>query len=126
MGGGGLCSEDLYLLDFRDKDSPIWLTVPTDGSNPGQRYGHSMVYHRPHLIVCFGNDGEKALNDVWIMNAETPPFTWEKVGVLNPSRSPIARGYHAADICTFGPAAGMMVVFGGRNNENRSLKDTWG
>ena len=29
-------------------------------------------------------------------------------------------------MCKDGPAAGMMVVFGGRTAENKSLKDTWG
>lgn len=41
-------------------------------------------------------------------------------------RAPQARVYHSAELCREGPAAGMMVVFGGRTAENQSLKDTWG
>ena len=126
VGGGGLCSEDLYLFDYRNPENPLWMTVPVSSPTPGQRYGHTMVYNRPNLIVFGGNDGKVALNDIWTMDAEKPPFSWSKLSVINPSKSPSPRVYHSAQMCTSGPASGMMVIFGGRNAENRSLRDTWG
>jgi hypothetical protein len=38
------------------------------------RYGHSMTYNRPHLVLFGGNTGSEAVNDVWILNVEKNPF----------------------------------------------------
>ena len=126
VGGGGLCSDELHLLDNRVDGGPQWLQVPVEGPTPGKRYGHTMVYSRPSLIVFGGNDGTSALNDVWTMDAEKAPFSWVKLQVVTPTKSPAPRVYHSAEMCLSGPATGMMVIFGGRNGESRPLKDAWG
>eukprot|EP00923_Selenidium_pygospionis_P055023 GHVN01095953.1.p1 GENE.GHVN01095953.1~~GHVN01095953.1.p1 ORF type:complete len:840 (+),score=106.76 GHVN01095953.1:827-3346(+) len=123
-GGGSLSSEELHLLDLR-KPSLAWLSVPVAGLTPGRRYGHSMVYHKPNLIVFGGNDGVKCVSDVWYMDVEKPPFRWLQV-TLQTELAPSARVYHTAEICREGPAHGMMVVFGGRTTEQTSLLDAWG
>ena len=141
-GGGSLSSDELFLLDVADmsrtnftssKKIFSWLNVPTTGVTPGKRYGHVMVFSKPSLIVFGGNNGQTALNDIWTIDLGSSDnggarrnFTWTQVRVIDPSRSPPPRVYHSADICTEGPAAGMVVVFGGRTSDNRSLKDTWG
>jgi protein phosphatase len=130
MGGGALSSDELYLLDVRSIEKTgqfSWMTVPTQGPTPGKRYGHSMVYSKPLLIVFGGNNGQSTLNDIWTLDVEkSSPFSWVQVKVIDPTRAPVARVYHSADICTEGPAAGMTVIFGGRTGENKSLKDAWG
>ena len=129
MGGGALSSEDLFLLDVRtvEKDGQFsWMTVPVEGPTPGKRYGHSMVYSKPLLVVFGGNNGQSALNDIWTLDVEKSPFAWTQVRVIDPARAPVPRVYHSADICSEGPAAGMTVVFGGRTGDNKSLKDAWG
>ena len=130
-GGGSLSSEDLYLLDLREivKGGKFsWLSVPTVGVTPGKRYGHIMVYSKPTLIVFGGNNGQTALNDIWTIDlgGDKKIFSWSQIKVIDPSRSPIPRVYHGADLCSEGPASGMVVVFGGRTADNRSLKDAWG
>lgn len=128
-GGGALSSDELYLLDVRsvEKDGHFsWMTVPTEGPTPGKRYGHSMVYNKPLLILFGGNNGQTALNDVWTLDVEKSPFRWTNVKVIDPSKAPVARVYHSSDLCSEGPAAGMTVVFGGRTGDNKSLKDAWG
>lgn len=132
-GGGSLSTDELYLLDLR-KDAPLaWMSVPITGVTPGRRYGHSMVYHRvaeshakANLIVFGGNDGTRTLNDIWYMDVQKSPFTWSVVTLSPTTKQPCPRVYHSAAVCKDGPALGMMVVFGGRTADNRSLRDAWG
>ncbi|CDO67125.1 protein phosphatase containing kelch-like domains, putative [Plasmodium reichenowi] len=125
-GGGSLSLDDLYILDLRKEQKYTWMTVPTKGVTPGRRYGHVMVYSKPNLIVFGGNDGQNTLNDVWYMHVEMPPFEWVRVIIPNTCKVPPQRVYHSADMCKEGPASGMIVIFGGRSAENKSLDDTWG
>ena len=121
-GGGQLAPDDLYLFDLRH-DPPTWTLVPTQGRTPGKRYGHSITYNRPHLVVFGGNTGNETVNDVWILNVEKSPFSWLKVEF---QQSPVPRAYHSTVICTQGYANGMIVVYGGRGGDTSSLNDTWG
>jgi len=43
-----------------------------------------------------------------------------------PGDVPNIRVYHSAALCSMGSATGMMVIFGGRTNDQNALKDTWG
>jgi len=124
-GGGSLSSDELYLLDIRDENKSQWMSVPVLGPTPGRRYGHSMIFNKPLLIVFGGNNGSEAVSDIWVLDVEHSPFQWNEVPVMH-ARVPLPRVYHSAEVCREGPAAGMMVVFGGRTPDNRSLKDTWG
>jgi protein phosphatase len=47
-----LASDDLYLLDLKD-DIGIWNTITVIGKTPGRRYGHTLTYAKP-LLVLFG------------------------------------------------------------------------
>eukprot|EP00927_Polykrikos_kofoidii_P077037 TRINITY_DN7402_c0_g1_i3.p1 TRINITY_DN7402_c0_g1~~TRINITY_DN7402_c0_g1_i3.p1 ORF type:complete len:872 (+),score=108.25 TRINITY_DN7402_c0_g1_i3:285-2618(+) len=125
-GGGSLSSEELFLLDVRQEDRAQWMAVPVLGPTPGRRYGHIMIFNKPLLIVFGGNNGQQAECDIWVLDVERSPFTWNEVTVMMHMRTPLPRVYHSAGVCREGPAAGMMVVFGGRTPDNRSLKDTWG
>ncbi|CAA9989480.1 protein phosphatase containing kelch-like domains, putative [Plasmodium knowlesi strain H] len=125
-GGGSLSQDDLYILDLRKEQRYSWMTVPTKGVTPGRRYGHVMVFNKPNLIVIGGNNGQHTLNDVWFMHVELPPFEWVQVIISNNCKAPPPRVYHSADMCKEGPATGMIVIFGGRSAENKSLDDTWG
>ncbi|CDR94993.1 kelch repeat domain containing/Serine/threonine protein phosphatase protein, putative [Babesia bigemina] len=125
-GGGSLSSDELYLLDLRREKHLSWITVPTTGRSPGRRYGHTMVFCKPNLIVIGGNDGQQASNDVWFLNVEKSPFCWVEVVFPPTLKQPPKRVYHSADLCREGPAATMIVIFGGRSSDNRSLNDIWG
>ena len=57
--GGGLASDDLYLLDLKDgEDKATWSIVGVVGPTPGRRYGHTLVFAKPFLVVFGGNTGE--------------------------------------------------------------------
>lgn len=79
-GGGGLSSDDLVLLDLKafDQTLPngnslktkqpiqssavaVYTRISVTGQTPGKRYGHSMVFQRPNLILFGGNTGTQAV-----------------------------------------------------------------
>ena len=39
------------------------------GMTPGRRYGHSLVFYKPFLILFGGNLNNEAINDVWTFNS---------------------------------------------------------
>ena len=124
-GGGSLASDDLYLLDLRNGEQMAqWMIVPVIGQTPGRRYGHTIVFNKPYLLVFGGNTGTEPVNDVWCLNVDKAPFSWLKLET--PGDIPNIRVYHSAAMCTMGSATGMMVIFGGRTNDQSALKDTWG
>lgn len=124
-GGGGLSSDDLLLLDIRNgEDKAIWMSSQIIGVTPGRRYGHSLVYYKPFVIVFGGNTGNEPVNDVWALNLEKFPMMWNKIDTKH--ECPPVRVYHSAAVCNVGSAAGMMVIFGGRTSDGSALNDTWG
>ena len=79
-GGGSLASDDLFLLDMRGADDVgIFTVLPVVGATPGRRYGHTMTYTKPFLVVFDGNTGQEIVNDCWCINVEKSPFTWIKI-----------------------------------------------
>jgi len=68
VGHGKLADDELYLLRFKDdsdSDQGVWKKVPVTGKKPGARYGHSVVYFKPYIVVFGGNTGNEPTNDVW-------------------------------------------------------------
>jgi protein phosphatase len=124
-GSGGLAPDELYLLDLKNgEQNAEWIIVPVRGQTPGRRYGHSLVFLKPYLILFAGNYGNEAVNDVWIFNSESQPLQWSKLeigGDLPPTRV-----YHTAAVCNYGFANGMMVIYGGRKKDGNVLNDMWG
>ena len=53
-----MASDDLFLLDMRGTDDVVIFTVvPVVGTTPGRRYGHTLTYTKPFLVVFGGNTG---------------------------------------------------------------------
>ena len=76
-GGGSLASDDLYLLDLRNGEKKAqWMIVPVVGRTPGRRYGHSIIFSKPFLLVFGGNTGTEPVSDVWCLNVDKAPFSW--------------------------------------------------
>ncbi|CAD7933823.1 unnamed protein product [Amoebophrya sp. A25] len=124
-GGGALVPDELHVLDFKGGGNSAWMPVPVTGGTPGKRYGHTMVFNKPLLIVCGGSVSNKIECDIWILDVEHSPFQWTEINVSGKNQ-PLPRVYHTAEVCREGPASGMMILFGGRTKDNRSLKDVWG
>ena len=84
-----------------------------------------MCYMKPYIVVFGGNTVSQPTNEVWIIPLEKSPFSWAKLE-LPEDTLPSPRLYHASGICTKGNAQGMMIVFGGRDQSENALNDTWG
>jgi protein phosphatase len=122
---GGLAPDELYLLDLKNgEQNAEWIVVPVKGQTPGRRYGHTLVFLKPYLILFGGNYGNEPVNDVWIFNSEVQPLQWNKLDIQ--SDSPPARVYHTSAVCNTGFANGMMVIYGGRKKDGIVLNDMWG
>ena len=122
-----LASDELYILDLKngDEDSD-WTILPTTGKTPGKRYGHTLCYIKPYVIVFGGNTGSQPLNDVWTIQIEKMPFVWSKIEMVDTQNYPSQRVYHACGLCLKGAASGMMIIYGGRDSSDTALSDTWG
>jgi protein phosphatase len=118
----------LFHFDLKNgEEESTWNVIPTTGKTPGRRYGHTMCYLKPYIVVFGGNTGSQPSNDVWIITLESSPFQWSKLEIIDDSNpGPAPRLYHAAGLCTRGTAQGMMIVYGGRDNSENPLGDTWG
>jgi len=46
-----------FFFFFKLKDAGVWTVVPVVGTTPGRRYGHSLTFTKPFLIVFGGNTG---------------------------------------------------------------------
>ena len=129
IGNGQYATDDLWFLDIKNQEEANWMQVPVDGPTPGPRYGHSMVYIYPNLILFGGssNSGQNRKNvimkDVWIFPTDKTPFNWIKLDTESNSLL-TARLYHTS--CVYQKITGeseALVLFGGRDAQNVSLKD---
>ena len=129
IGNGQYATDDLWFLDIKNQEEANWMQVPVDGPTPGPRYGHSMVYIYPNLILFGGssNSGQNRKNvimkDVWIFPTDKTPFNWIKLDTESNSLL-TARLYHTS--CVYQKINGeneALVLFGGRDSQNISLKD---
>ena len=122
-GGRSLAADDIYLLDIREQEG-AWGVLSVVGQTPGRRYGHTLSFLRPHLVLFGGNTGNEPTSDTWCVNIERTPLQWQRIDVTGDI--PPARVYHAAAVCIYGTANGMLIVFGGRTTDQSALNDTWG
>ena len=134
---GGFTSNELYLLDLRNEKSPKWsiLELDPESPKPQQRYGHSLIYYKPYLVLFGGVLKEKnnLSNELWICKIDyntlfsSCQFKWEEVKYKKPQGPfPKPRLYHTTGVIKSGKAKGMIMLFGGRDSEQKALNDLWG
>lgn len=122
--GGKMVKDDLFLLDTSNiNEKPEWSVVPIIGIKPGRRYGHTLVFSKPYLILFGGNTTQGTVNDTWLLNIEKKVLCWSNLNLKN---NPPARIYHSSSVCMAGVASGMMIIFGGRASNHSCLNDIWG
>jgi protein phosphatase len=116
----------LYLFRYEPgNDSAKWSEVKTVGTKPAPRYGHTLTFSSPYVIMFGGITGQETVNDSWCLNIDKEPYQWSKLTCQGPN--PGARVYHSAAHCQSGAATGMIVIFGGRSGDRQdALNDAWG
>ena len=122
---GNLVDNELYLLKFGSTETNAkWIKVPIEGSKPSSRYGHSLVFFKPYILIIGGNIGNEPTNEVWSLSIEKSPFFWTKLEFKE--TEPSARVYQAVTIWKSPEQVDMVLMFGGRNNKNIAMNDLWG
>lgn len=121
--GGTIAKEHLYHLKVKESKA-LWSEVTVKGEKPLPRYGHTLSYCKPHVILFGGSTGSEVLNETWCINMLEDPFVWKRLSCPGPKPTP--RVYHSADICQYGEANRMIIIFGGRDASGKTLNEIWG
>ena len=120
----GLVDDKLWILYLSEQNEGMWSEVKVIGATPGPRYGHSLIFMNPYFVLFGGNFNPNLINEVWIINTKSNQIKWEKVDCGE--NLPCPRLYHSCSMCFSGNCAGMMIIFGGRDSNEKPLNDIWG
>ena len=72
---GVFVSDELFLLNmYKGEDKAAWVSIKTKGPTPGQRYGHSISFSKPYIVVFGGSSSSGVLNDLWFLSVPNMPF----------------------------------------------------
>lgn len=121
--GGTIAKEQLYNLRV-EGGTAVWNELQVTGPKPSPRYGHTLTFSKPFVILFGGSTGNETLNETWCLDIHKTQFSWVKLNCTG--NIPTPRVYHSADLCQYGGAAGMIIIFGGRDSSGKTLNDIWG
>ncbi len=114
-GGSGTAGG--FLSDTWEWDGAKWTQLSPTGPTPGGRYGHSMAT-LGNVIVLFGNVGGPT--DTWTFDGTS----WTQAATVGPTGNPgglsESRGFQ-----TMATLGGKVILFGGEQDANDILNDTW-
>ena len=120
---GQLVDNDLYLLKVNDHTCKF-IKVPIESDKPRSRYGHSIVFTRPYILVIGGNILNEPTDEVWSLSIDTSPFNWSKITF--DKEGPCPRVYASTTLWQSANKGDMVLLFGGRAQQNQALNDLWG
>ncbi|CAA2986004.1 serine threonine- phosphatase BSL3 [Olea europaea subsp. europaea] len=120
IGPAGLSAEDIHVLDL-SQQRPPWHRVAVQGPGPGPRYGHVMaLVGQRYLMTIGGNDGKRALVDVWALDTAAKPYEWRKLEPEGEGPPP----------CMYATASarsdGLLLLCGGRDASSVPLASAYG
>jgi len=102
-GDGANYFADLYVLDLVTMH---WSKPETSGAIPGPRRAHTgTLINKNKLFIFGGGDGNKALNDIYVL--DTDKLHWDTYKTSGNVPNP--RGYHSTSLI----GADKVWVFGG-------------
>jgi N-acetylneuraminic acid mutarotase len=100
-------------------DDTSWTQVPVSGPTPGTRYGHSMAT-LGNTIVLFGNIG--GYTDTWTFDGTT--WTLAAPASAGPTGDPKGL-FESRCFQTLATLGDKVILFGGEQDANHVLNDTW-
>lgn len=114
---GGSSASNGFLADTWEWDGSSWTQLATTGPTPGGRYGHSMAT-LGNEVVLFGNVGGPT--DTWLFDGTA----WSKSNASGPTGEAgglsDSRGFQ-----TMATLGNRVILFGGEQDANHILGDTW-
>ena len=120
VGAGALADDNVYLIevDFAlDKAKAICLS--TTGKKPCPRYAHSMAGVGSKVFLYGGIANAETLSDLWTFEN----FQWTEIAIAG--ECPSSRCYHSASAYTNHLGRDFLLVFGGRDKDQKALGDLW-
>jgi hypothetical protein len=136
-GGGAPCAPDAYsdvwVLSNANGigGTPQWTRLLPTGGPPAGRYFSTAVYDSPNnILIVFGGVGVvgtecQRTNAVWALshaNGTGGNPVWTNLIPQDADGSPPNRQSHAA---VYAPSNNTMTIFGGLDNDQAFLGDTW-
>lgn len=120
IGPAGLSPEELHVLDLT-QPRPRWHRVVVQGHGPGPRYGHVMaLVGQRFLLEVGGNDGRRAMSDVWALDTASKPYEWRRLEPEGEGPPP----------CMYATASargdGLLLLCGGRDAANMPIANAFG
>ena len=126
----GVVPDDLYILNISQYyNNYTWNKLINDGQGPGSRYGHTIIYKKPYLLILGGNLETNYSNQVHYAlideNNIYKKIKWNILKIANNSQFPSPRIYQTCSICKYGNNSDMIFLFGGRDKKGMPLNDCW-
>ena len=130
IGGSKLAEDELWVLNLSRENNYSqsslykWNIINTLGKSPGKRYGHTLSFLKPYIILIGGNLNTQLSNDVWIIDINTSMPSWTMLDFPE-NIGPSPRLYHSCGIIPEGNNEGGILLFGGRDATDNPLNDIW-
>lgn len=121
---GKLARDELHLLTLEAGGRKgLWTAVSVAGPTPGQRYGHSVNYKQPLIVLFGGSCAGETRNDTWVLAIDQTPLRWQQLLIEGPV--PESRVYHSSGTFTFPETPNTLLIFGGRGKDLAARNDLW-
>jgi hypothetical protein len=86
------------------------------GKTPSRRYGHTVVFNDPFLILYGGiKEDRQPTHDLWVIDLKNKPFFWTPINLDLVMEKPSPRAYHSASLCQHND---VVYLFGGRGADD--------
>ena len=125
-GGGGMCENlDLFCLDLTKFQWTLLKPQPKNNdknSMPVARDEHSCVVHDDSMVIFGGFNFGRRTNQIF--KYYFGRNVWEQI-IPNTRDAPCARVGHSAVLKKDAQGGDCMYIFGGKDDENNKLSDTW-
>ena len=120
VGAGSLADDNVYVIevDFA-LDKAKAICIPATGKKPSSRYAHSMTAVSGKVFLYGGIANGETLSDLWMLDN----FQWTEIVIAG--ESPSSRCYHSASSYTNHLGRDFLLVFGGRDREQKTMGDLW-
>ena len=131
QGQGKLVPDDLFILETKTNlNDWTWHKIINKGKGPGKRYGHTILYYKPYLLIIGGllSDNKCAKEIYFAYINENNIFNsiyWELLKINDNFLIPCPRMYHACSFYKYGDFKNTIIIYGGRDVNNNSLNDIW-
>ena len=118
---GKLVDNGVYLLSIDNKKCSS-QKLKIQSKQPSSRYGHTLTYLDPYLVLFGGSKGKVLSDGLWIMHMGRDSYMWDRLKINLPSPSP--RVYHSA-VNWQKHNQHFIFFFGGKTGKVKTSNELW-